>query len=269
MMISDLFLAGFLSFFIGVLSAILGLGGGFLLIPMYTLLFGLDPVLAIGTSLTTTIFTSGSASICHARNQAIPYRLVLLLVTGSVPSIIVALYLTRFLPPGILILFFSFVLFCIAIQMMKAGALNTSDGDSGVPSEVMSDNPPRLKTWREEIYLVIWGIAGGLTSGFSGISGGIIFVPGLFRSGVAMNTAVAVSLATIIFTSSVAATMSILLNQISYPFLGASAAGVIAGAVVGVRVSPRLRSGTIQYFFSVTLMVISLLMVYKSQILIL
>jgi len=260
MLHTDLILCGLLSIIIGVISAVLGLGGGFLLIPMYTLLFGLDPVLAIGTSLTTTIFTAGSASVCHAREKNIQYPVVFLLILGSLPTIIVAIYLTQFIPGFILSALFSLLLVYIAISMViDRGSITCSTSEEIPPTF----SPVEGYNWRNVLkhpILFIWGIAGGLVSGLSGVSAGTIYVPALLRSGFPIKYAVAASLASIVIISSGAALMSLLLGQIAFSFLIFSAGGVSIGAIIGVRLSNCVRSSTIRYMFSLAMIGIAVVM---------
>lgn len=261
---TDLLLAGIFSFFIGILSAILGLGGGFLLVPMYTLYFGLDPVLAIGTSLSTSVFTAASASIYHARERTIQYQVVMMLIIGSVPSVIVASYLVRFLPGNVLSVFFSLILIYISIRMIASGLSISRVQRNDMPSTFSSVDADINESSLKRQRLILWGILGGIISGFSGVSAGTIFVPALFRSGSSIKAAVAASLTAIVFTSLGAALMSIMLNHVSFPFLLFSAGGVTIGALVGVRISYLLRSATIQYGFSIVLMIIAFLMLNNT-----
>ena len=256
----DLLIAGICSFFIGIISAILGLGGGFLLVPMYTLFFGLDPVLAIGTSLTTSVFTASSASICHAREKTIEYQVVMMLIVGSLPSVIIASYATSYLPKYLLTVFFSLFLICIALQMMVSGFFTGRVLSNVMPYISSSPDERTCNRYLERHRLIFWGIIGGFVSGFSGISAGTLYVPALFRSGFSMKSAVAASLAAIVVISSGGAIMSILLDHVSFPFLIFSAGGITGGAIIGARLSYVLRSETIQYAFGGVLMIIAIMM---------
>lgn len=262
---TDLVLAGFLSFLIGILSAILGLGGGFLLVPMYTLLFGLDPALAIGTSITTTIFTAGSASISYARNGLIQYSLVTLLITGSIPAALLGSYMAGYLPGNVLCVVFAVFLIIISLQMATPvlTIIIPILKKPGILPYFM--NPWITATHlSERWYFLFWGVIGGLSSGLTGISAGTVFVPVLFKSGIKMTNAAAISLAAIIFTSSGAAIVNILLGHISMPFFIFSAGGVTVGAMVGVRISRNLDPELIRSAFSLTMLVIAFLMFNKG-----
>ncbi|HWQ67136.1 MAG TPA: sulfite exporter TauE/SafE family protein [Methanospirillum sp.] len=263
--LSDLLLAGFFSLLIGIISAILGLGGGFLLVPMYTLVFSLDPALAIGTSITTTIFTAGSATVYHARERSIQYPLVKVLILGSIPAAFIGSYLTVFLSGEVLNGIFGLFLLVIALQM--AGFIPDKAAPSCRLSELKNYDHPEDPIWSNpngRRYFLFWGSLGGLISGLTGISAGTVFIPALFRWGIRLKNAVPISLATIIFTSVGAALASLLLGHISYPFLLFSAGGVTLGALIGVRISRGLDQALVRYGFSLTLMAIAVLMLKKA-----
>ncbi len=70
---------------VGILSAILGIGGGFIMVPAMIYLLGMPTRLAIGTSLFQIIFVTASATFLQAGfNQTVDIILALLLLTGSV-----------------------------------------------------------------------------------------------------------------------------------------------------------------------------------------
>lgn len=69
----------------GVLVAIMGIGGGFLLVPAMIYLLGMPTALVAGTSLFQIIFTTGIATFLHAAtNNTVDIVLALLLLLGGV-----------------------------------------------------------------------------------------------------------------------------------------------------------------------------------------
>lgn len=69
----------------GVLASILGIGGGFLLVPAMIYFMGMPATLVAGTCLFQIIFTTGFASIMHSvTNQTVDVVLASLLIVGGV-----------------------------------------------------------------------------------------------------------------------------------------------------------------------------------------
>ena len=62
-------IAALVGIVVGLLSGLLGIGGGTIMVPLFRLAFGLDPIQATATSLFTIIPTSVSGLVKHARNK--------------------------------------------------------------------------------------------------------------------------------------------------------------------------------------------------------
>ena len=70
---------------VGLLAAIMGVGGGFILVPAMIYLLGMPTKVVIGTSLFQIIFVTGFTTIMHAINsQTVDMLLAFLLIVGGV-----------------------------------------------------------------------------------------------------------------------------------------------------------------------------------------
>jgi uncharacterized membrane protein YfcA len=70
---------------IGFIGAILGIGGGFLMVPALIYLFRIPTSVVVGTSLFQILFTMLAATVLHAAtNQAVDILLALILILGGV-----------------------------------------------------------------------------------------------------------------------------------------------------------------------------------------
>ena len=75
----------FIGFFVGVIAAIMGVGGGFVLVPAMIYLLGMPTVVVVGTSLFQIIFVMINVTIQQAyTNQTVDIVLGLLLLIGGV-----------------------------------------------------------------------------------------------------------------------------------------------------------------------------------------
>lgn len=71
--------------FVGVLAAIMGVGGGFIMVPAMIYLLGMPTKVVIGTSLFQIIFVTGFTTFMHAAtNHSVDLMLALLLIIGGV-----------------------------------------------------------------------------------------------------------------------------------------------------------------------------------------
>lgn len=70
---------------VGFLSAIMGVGGGFILVPAMIYLLGMPTKVVVGTSLFQIIFVTGFTTVMHAINsQTVDMLLAFLLIIGGV-----------------------------------------------------------------------------------------------------------------------------------------------------------------------------------------
>lgn len=74
-----------IGFIMGLMASVMGVGGGFFVIPAMIYLLGMPTVLVVGTSLLQITFVAAVAAFFHAgNNQTVDILLVLLLAVGSV-----------------------------------------------------------------------------------------------------------------------------------------------------------------------------------------
>ena len=74
-----------LGVFVGVMSAIMGVGGGFIMVPAMIYLLGMPTIIVIGTSLFQIIFVTASVTFLQAaQNQTVDLVLALILLVGGV-----------------------------------------------------------------------------------------------------------------------------------------------------------------------------------------
>jgi uncharacterized membrane protein YfcA len=71
--------------FVGILSAIMGVGGGFIMVPAMIYLLGMPTKIVVGTSLFQIIFVTGFTTLLHATtNYTVDMALAVLLLVGGV-----------------------------------------------------------------------------------------------------------------------------------------------------------------------------------------
>src|SRR3546814_6861040 len=74
-----------IGFLVGVLAAIMGVSGGFIMVPAMIYLLGMPTSVVVGTSLFQIIFVTASVTFLQsAHNQTVDVILALILLTGAV-----------------------------------------------------------------------------------------------------------------------------------------------------------------------------------------
>ena len=249
---------------VGFASGLLGVGGGFIMVPVQFFLLtsiGVDPTIAIrvafGTSLAVILPTAISGTLGHKRRNAVYTRPMLLMgISGLVASFAGGTAASN-LPGAYLKVSFGILVFLAALWMLTA-----KYPDKGTQ--------PKEGTVQ---YLLIGLFAGGL-SGLLGIGGGIVLVPILiFLMDYNMRTAIGTSTAVLIFTA-LGGVLAYITNGLNIAGLPPYSIGYInilqlvflAGisapmAQIGVRASHSLPEKQLKYIYIVVMFYIALKMI--------
>ncbi|MDK2974475.1 MAG: uncharacterized protein PWP08_846 [Methanofollis sp.] len=199
---------------VGALSGLLGVGGGFIMVPILLWLYtsmGLPEEialrLALGTSLAAIIPTAISGALGHHRRGSVAWRPGCLLGVSAAAGGIVGAVLATHLPPAAVRIFFGLVVFAAGIRIL-------------IPQKTETRDDPENRDGR---YLA-WGFPVGVVSGLAGIGGGVVLIPVLtsvLRFG--MLRAVATSTVVMVFAASA--------GTLSYMIAGIGVSGLPPGTI--------------------------------------
>ena len=91
------FAYSFAGLLVGFVVGLTGIGGGALMTPILIVIFGIPPVVAVSTDLIYASVTKSGGVFAYARKQLIAWRVVILLLLGSIPGSLLTLnYLKGF-----------------------------------------------------------------------------------------------------------------------------------------------------------------------------
>lgn len=79
-------------FAVGLLVGMTGVGGGSLMTPLLTLLFGVSPAVAVGTDLAFASLTKGVGTFTHRLRGTVHWEIVRRLCLGALPAALIASY---------------------------------------------------------------------------------------------------------------------------------------------------------------------------------
>jgi uncharacterized membrane protein YfcA len=259
----------------GALGALLGIGGGLIIIPTLTLVAGVDIRYAMGASLVSVIATSSGAAATYVRDRMVNLRLAMFLEIATTTGAVVGAFLAGLLPVSLLSLMLGLMLVHAAWSTFR------SRGDEPPPSQTGSPLAARLRlqgayfdqalgrTVEYQVrripqgFAVMWGA--GLLSGLLGIGSGLFKVIAMDRL---MRAPLKASTTTSNFMIGVTAAASagtyFARGDIN-PFIAAPVAlGVLSGTVVGTRLLLRLRSGAIHKILVVILVIVAAQMIWRG-----
>jgi uncharacterized protein len=259
----------------GILGSLLGLGGGIIVIPALTLLFGIDIRFAIGASIVSVIATSSGAAAAYVREGMTNLRVAMVLEVATVSGAITGAFLAGRLDVRWLYIIFGVVMAYSAVVMFRKRHETTADAMRPAPwADYLrlssSYYDPAMGTQiiyrvvRARVGLVLMYVAGAI-SGLLGIGSGSLKVPAM---DLAMHMPIKVSTATSNFMIGVTAAASAgvyFMRGDIVPFIAAPvAAGVLLGAFIGSHLLGRLQGATIRIVFVVVLLGVSLEMLLKG-----
>ena len=107
-----------LGFVVGILTILLGVGGGFILVPAMLYLLGMGATVVVGTSLFQTLFVTAAATMVHAlTTKAVDLVLAGLLLIGSVIGAQLGARLASKVQPEYLRLVLALIVLTLAIRV--------------------------------------------------------------------------------------------------------------------------------------------------------
>jgi permease len=251
--------------FAGFLGSLVGLGGGIIITPALTILFGFDIKYAIGASIVAVIATSSGSAIAFVKDHVSNMRVGMLLEVFTTAGGVVGALMAGVFSSKLLYIFFSLILLNSFYGMLKKTGLITKvkKEEEKVENDKYADKYKLNSTYYDKATgetvkynvtnvpqgsLVMFGA--GFASGLLGIGSGAFKVVALDTY---MKLPIKVSTATSNFMMGVTATASALIyffNGTINPVVAAPIAiGTLIGSRTGAKVMQRLDAKYIRYIF--------------------
>jgi len=96
----------------------MGIGGGFIGLPLLICVIGVSTLWAVGTSLVIAFFTSCYGMMVYAIEGNVEWMAVLIILAGSFAGLQLGVYATRYVPSMKIRLLFALFLFIIAVSIL-------------------------------------------------------------------------------------------------------------------------------------------------------
>lgn len=260
------------SVFAGMLGAVLGLGGGIIVTPVLTLLFGIDIQIAIGASLISVIATSSGAAIAYIRDKITNIRVGMFLEIATTVGAITGALIAGMIAPQLLYIIFGLLLLYSALAMLKKTKQELPENVplSGAAKTLKLQGEYYDKALDRQVAYNVDNVPGafgvmylaGVISGLLGIGSGSFKVMAMDMF---MKLPLKVSSATSNFMMGVTGAASAVIylgrGDINPAVSAPVALGVLMGSTLGARVMQRLKSKTIRKLFIPVLIYIALQMI--------
>ena len=257
----------------GVLGALLGIGGGVLLVPFLNLVLHVPMAEAAAISLATVIATSSAVTASHAGEQLVNLRLGMLLEVATAGGSLLGGVTAEMLAQSTLQRLFGAVTLIVAVLMvvrlnrrnvLPAGADPGPLG--GRYYELESGGLVAYRVRRLPLALAASFVAGNVSS-LLGIGGGVIKVPVLNAwCGVPLRAAAATSAFMIGVTATAGAVIYLGRGQLNPPLSAAAVLGVQLGSRAAIRMGARVSAKWLKTLMAGLLFAVALLMFYRSRV---
>ena len=253
--------------FVGVMSGLLGVGGGTIMVPIFRLAFGMSPLASTATSLFAIIPTSISGVVAHARAKTCVPKLGLALGVGGAVMSPMGVWLASVSPgwlvicvAAIVIGFSAFKMFKKAVKCAPTPRAGRAGGNvQAVSAKAVPDQP--VLSRKQYLQGACIGLIAGLASGYVGVGGGFIMVPLMLAVlDIPMSLASGTSLIAITILAIPGVIEQGLLGNIEYLAGIAIVVGSIPGALVGARLVRVVPERQLRFIFGGFLLVAAVML---------
>lgn len=243
----DTIISSIISGFISGLSlGLTGSGGSIFAVPLLVYFVGLDPHLAVGTSLVAVGITAIIGLLLHLRQGHVLFKIGFVMAIPSILGIYIGSYLNKIVEGPILLVLFAFLMIAMGIRIMKEGE-----------NKVISPDTDEEKTDFSRI--LVLGFVVGIASGFFGVGGGFLIVPALtIGAGLKMHKAVGTSLFVIVLNG-LAGLISYELQgrPVDIPITFLFVIGGFVGNFIGTRVAKSLSCKELKQVFALIVVIVA------------
>lgn len=241
----------------GAFGALVGVGGGLIIVPLLTVGLGVPIQLAIAASLLGVIAVSTSAGATYLRRGLVDRRLGIVLLVATTSGGILGGYTAGLLDARTLSAIFGMVLVAVSVQMVRGRGGPVAEvpevaGRHELASSYVEPTSGELVAYRARRvgFGAVISIFAGALSGLLGVGGGVVNVPTMnLLMGVPIRVALTTSTYMLAATAAASAVLYYSRGQID-PLLAAPVVvGVVAGAQLGARLGQRLSQRVLQLVF--------------------
>ena len=249
----QMLLGAFSGALVGFTLGLVGGGGSILAVPLMVYLVGVqNPHVAIGTSALAVAMNAAMGLLSHARHGTVKWRCGLMYAAAGVIGAFAGSTAGKAFDGQRLLFLFALVMIVVGVLMLRR---RNQQGDVG--AQCNRENAPKV---------LGYGLGTGGFSGFFGIGGGFLIVPGLIAStGMPMINAIGTSLVAVTAFGLTTAANYAFSGLIDWALAGVFIAGGVLGSLAGTRAAKRLSgSGHLGTIFAALIFVVAAYMLWKS-----
>jgi uncharacterized membrane protein YfcA len=260
---------------VGLLTGMVGLGGGFLTSPIL-IFYGIPPAVAVASAATQITGTSISGMLAYRRRKGVDYRMGAVLIVGGVFGSLAGGLLFRLLQQSGQIdtaigLLYVILLLGMGVLMAREAAValdiirprrRSKPGPRHNP--LIAALPMRWRFYQSGLYIsplapLILGFAGGLLTTLMGVGGGFIVVPAMiYLLGMSSQVVVGTSLMQIVVVTAVTTLVHATTTKaVDIVLAGLLLVGSVIGAQLGVQLAQRVKPELLRMFLAIIVLTVA------------
>lgn len=235
-----------------------GVGGGAIMTPLLILVFGISPAVAVGTDLLYAAGTKGFGVLLHRQQGTVEWRIVKLLMLGSVPASVLTTAALHWV--GIDEGIEQIITLTLCVTVVLTGLLTLMRSKIQSFSEHESFQWLRVlhRKWRTPMTVIaglVLGVVVTLSSVGAGVIGAMILL--LLYPRLPAISVVGTDLAHAVPLTLVAGLGHLTLGTVDFSLLGYLLLGSIPGIYLGTRVGFRLPDNVLKPMIAIILVIIA------------
>lgn len=260
------------AFLAGLIGSLTGLGGGVIIIPLLTLVLGVDIHYAIGASIISVIATSSGSAAAYVREGITNVRIGMFLEIATTVSAVIGAVVTVFIDPNYIAIIFGSILLLSSAMMIRKKVDRSDNDTSGrlaIFFKLNGSYPTETGIKKYAVHNVGGGFfmmfIAGIVSGLLGIGSGALKVIAMDNI---MRIPFKVSTTTSNFMMGVTAAASAVVylhrGQIDPGIAMPVAVGVLLGATIGSKILIRVKADRLKVVFAAVVTFLALQMIYNG-----
>lgn len=260
------------AFLAGLVGSLTGLGGGVIIIPLLTLVLGVDIHYAIGASIISVIATSSGSAAAYVKEGITNIRIGMFLEIATTVSAVIGAVVTVFINPGYIAVIFGLILLFSAAMMVRKKVDRSDNDTSGKLAVFFKLNGTYPQNGTVKKYAVHNVAAGflmmfvaGVISGLLGIGSGALKVIAMDNI---MRIPFKVSTTTSNFMMGVTAAASAIVylhrGQIDPGIAMPVTVGVLLGATIGSKILLKTNTDKLKMVFAIVVTFLAVQMIYNG-----
>lgn len=252
----------------GLIGALVGLGGGVILVPA-TLFVGLTlglipditPQKVVGISVVMMIFTGLASTLSYMKSKTVDYKSGVIFFAGSVPGTIFGAWVNKGLDLPSFNLYFGILLIILATILIVRDKLKPVKWfvDHGTKRTFIGEDGQAFVYGYPVWFALLLTFAIGFASGLFGIGGGSMIVPAMILLFLfPPHVAVATSMFMVFLSSIVNSASHIYLGNVPWMYTIPVIPGAYIGAKMGAALNKRIRSDTLVLVLRIILLLLGI-----------